>query len=295
MPLLCTWLLNNGSVVDHILGKLSWRYSLGVEAINIVHESRELLADEAECNSLGSCCLRGGFLSDGPSETTNSRSVKHRPCDHEHKEGGIRSSVGGACHGSACNDDGPTTEQCSASDEGLSAGKDVGDCDGNAVGEELKSRRYRGKAEGVGLADKLEVVCLVGVYKVLRLQSHDSNESSASVLLGKDGPPACLLCHIGLARSNLELRLDEVEPFLDIDGLSIELGNGLSGIVISSLLDIPDGRLGEKGEADGEQSGNQEGHDEGETITPLALNLGGTKTGDGREEETQHDDDVSVE
>lgn len=212
MLLLCTWLLNNGSVVDHILGKLSWGDSLGVETINIVvgpvlclrlepeqnsknedfgadkqkhdlsapvqligvdekgehrrqHKSRELLADEAECNSLGSRCLRGGFLSDGPSETTNSSGVKHRPCDHEHKEGGIRSSVGGACHGSASNDDGPTTEQCSASDEGLSAGKDVGDGDGNAVGEELKGRRYRGEAEGIGLADKLEVVCLVGVYK----------------------------------------------------------------------------------------------------------------------------------
>lgn len=179
-------LSHNGTVVDNILGELSRRNTLGIQAINVMispvlrlrlepeqrsqdedlctnkqehdlstpveligvdevgehgrqHKRSELLANKTKSNSLGTRSLSSGFLSDSPSEATNCTGVKHRPGDHEGEEGGVGGCVGSPCEGGSGDDDGPAAEKCTASDEGLSTRKDIGDADGDAVGEELES------------------------------------------------------------------------------------------------------------------------------------------------------------
>ena len=62
------------------------------------HKSSQLLADKTEGNSLGTSSLGSSLLSNSPTETTDSSSIEHRPCDHECEEGGVGGVVTGADH-----------------------------------------------------------------------------------------------------------------------------------------------------------------------------------------------------
>ena len=102
------------------------------------HKSSKLLANKTESDSLGTCSLGSSLLCNSPTKATDSSSIEHRPCNHECEKGGVGGVVTGADHRCAGNDDGPASEECTTSDEGLSAREDVGNGDGDEVGEELE-------------------------------------------------------------------------------------------------------------------------------------------------------------
>lgn len=112
------------------------------------------------------------------------------------------------------------------------------------------------------------------------------------MLLGEDGLPTGLLSHVGLTSSDLEFRLDELKSFLNINRCTIELEDSLSSIVVATLLDVPNRRLGKERKTNGEESRDEESHDKSKSEAPFALDLGRTPARDGGEEKAQNNDDV---